>query len=51
MLGYKLVQKNTVLARKIRCPSSSKYLSFETIRVEMQKNIEGDEHLDYSDEH
>ena len=43
---------DTVLALKIRHPSWSEYfvIWFEAIRAEMEKNVEGDEHLDYSDE-
>ena len=39
----------TVLALKIRHLSSSNISSLEAIRAEMDKNIEGDEYLDYSE--
>ena len=34
---------------KIHHPLCSNISSFEAIRTEMEKNIEGDEYLDYSD--
>ena len=42
--------EHTVLALKLTTLRAVNILPFEAIRAEMDKNIEGDEYLDYSDE-
>ena len=49
LLSVELLQYR-ILSKKFVTPSAAKISSFEAIRAGMEKTVEGDEYLEFSDE-